>query len=181
MTKLFSLIPTDLDRSLMDITSRIKYDHFEQDIQEVLTTLQTKETEIENREGGWFIMRIIPYRTRENVIDGVVLTFTDITRLKHLGDQLQEALNYAQGIVETVREPLIVLDGNLKVQSANKSFYQTFRTTPPETEGRLIYELGNAQWTSPGCGNYWRRFYARIMCSRTSRWSTIFPASGSAP
>ena len=118
--KLFSLIPTDLDRSLTDITSRIKYDRLEQDAQEVLATLQTKEMEIETREGGWFTMRIMPYRTRENVIAGVVLTFTDITRLKHLGQQLQGALHYAQGIVETVREPLMVLNGDLKVQSANQ-------------------------------------------------------------
>jgi len=149
VTRLFNLIPTDLDRSLMDITSRIKYDHLEQDAQEVLATLQTKEVEIESREGGWFTMRIMPYRTRENVIDGVVLTFTDITRLKHLGDKLQKALNYAQGIVETVREPLLVLDGDLKMQSASRSFYQTFKTTPPETVGRLIYDLGNAQWDIP--------------------------------
>ena len=149
VTKLFNLIPTDVDRSLTDITSRIKYDRLEQDAQEVLATLQTKEMEIETREGGWFTLRIMPYRTRENVIAGVVLTFTDITRLKHLGQQLQGALDYAQGIVETVREPLMVLDGNLKVQSANKSFYQTFQTTPPETEGRLIYDLGNAQWDIP--------------------------------
>jgi two-component system CheB/CheR fusion protein len=91
----------------------------------------------------------MPYRTRNNVIDGVVLTFTDITRLKHLGDQLQDALNYAQGIIETVREPLLVLDGGLKVQSANHSFYQVFKTTPPETEGRRIYDLGDAQWDIP--------------------------------
>jgi two-component system CheB/CheR fusion protein len=150
VTRLFNLIPTDIDRSLTDITSRIKYDHLEQDAQEVLATLQTKEVEIESREGGWFTMRIMPYRTRENVIDGVVLTFTDITRLKHLGDQLQGALmNYAQGIVDTVREPLLVLDGDLKMQSANHSFYQTFKTTPPETEGRLIYDLGNGQWDIP--------------------------------
>jgi len=149
VTRLFNLIPTDLDRSLMDITSRIKYDHLEQDAQEVLATLQTKEMEIETREGGWFTMRMMPYRTRENVIDGVVLTFTDITRLKHLGDKLQKALNYAQGIVETVREPLLVLDGDLKMQSASRSFYQTFKTTPPETVGRLIYDLGNAQWDIP--------------------------------
>jgi two-component system CheB/CheR fusion protein len=121
----------------------------EQDAQEVLATLQTKEMEIETREGGWFTMRIMPYRTRENVIDGVVLTFMDITRLKHLGDQLQGALNFAQGIIETVREPLMVLNSDLKMQSANRSFYQTFKTTPPETEGRLIYDLGNAQWDIP--------------------------------
>jgi two-component system CheB/CheR fusion protein len=149
VTKLFSLIPTDVDRSLTDITSRIKYDHLYQDAQEVLATLQTKEVEIETREGKWYSMRIMPYRTRRNLIDGVVLTFTDITRLKHLGDQLQEALHYAQGIVETVRAPLMVLNRDLKVQSANRSFYQTFQTTPPETEGRQIYELGNSQWDIP--------------------------------
>jgi len=149
MTRLFNLSPKDIDRSLTDITSRIKSDHLEPDVQEVLATLQTKEVEIETREGGWFTMRIMPYRTRENVIDGVVLTFTDITRLKHLGDQLQGALNYAQGIVETVREPLMVLNSDLKVQSANCSFYETFKTTPPETEGRLIYDLGNSQWDIP--------------------------------
>jgi two-component system CheB/CheR fusion protein len=149
VTRLFNLIPTDLDRSLTHITSRIKYDHLEQDAQEVLSTLQTKEVEIETREGGWFTMRVMPYRTRENVIDGVVLTFTDITRLKHLGDQLQEALDYAQGIVETVREPLMVLNSDLVVQSANRSFYQTFQTMPPSTEGRRIYDLGNGQWDIP--------------------------------
>jgi two-component system CheB/CheR fusion protein len=149
VTRLFNLIPKDLDRSLTHITSRIKYDHLEQDAQEVLATLQTKEVEIETREGGWFTMRIMPYRTRENVIDGVVLTFTDITRLKALGDQVQEALNYAQGIVETVREPLLVLDGDLKIKSANRSFYQTFQTTRPSTEGRLIYDLGDGQWDIP--------------------------------
>ncbi len=76
-------------------------------------------------------------------------TLSDITRLKHLEQHLQETLSYAQGIVETVREPLMVLNSDLKVQSANRSFYQTFQTTPPETEGRLIYDLGNGQWDIP--------------------------------
>jgi two-component system, chemotaxis family, CheB/CheR fusion protein len=114
-----------------------------------MATLQTKEMDIETREGGWFTLRIMPYRTQEDVIDGVVLTFADITRLKHLENQLQGALHYAQAIVETVREPLLVLDTELKVQSANHAFYHTFQTTPIETEGRLIYKLGNGQWDIP--------------------------------
>jgi two-component system, chemotaxis family, CheB/CheR fusion protein len=149
MTTLFNLIPTDIDRSLTDITSRFNYDHLTQDAQEVLTTLQSKEMEMETRSGAWFNMRILPYRTREHVIEGVVITFTDITRLKHLGDRLQEALDYAQGIVETVREPIMVLTEDLRVRSANSSFYRTFKTTPSETEGRRIYELGNGQWDLP--------------------------------
>jgi PAS domain S-box-containing protein len=57
--------------------------------------------------------------------------------------------NYAQNIVDTVREPLLILDATLRVQSANRAFYQTFHVSPVETEGRLIYELGNGQWDIP--------------------------------
>src|SRR3954451_24774021 len=57
--------------------------------------------------------------------------------------------NYAQNIVDTVREPLLILDATLRVQSANRAFYQTFHVSPLETEGRLIYELGNGQWDIP--------------------------------
>ncbi len=56
---------------------------------------------------------------------------------------------YAQDIVETVREPLLMLDKNLRVQSANRAYYQTFQVSPEETENRLIYELGNGQWDTP--------------------------------
>ena len=59
------------------------------------------------------------------------------------------ALDYFKNIVETVREPLVVLDSDLRVQGASRSFYQTFNVTRLETEGRLIYELGDRQWDIP--------------------------------
>jgi len=59
---------------------------------------------------------------------------------------VEEAREYAEGIVETVREPLVVLDAELRVISANPSFYRTFKVAPEESEGRLIYELDNRQW-----------------------------------
>src|SRR5689334_21878222 len=62
---------------------------------------------------------------------------------------VEDIQNYAQNIVDTVREPLLILDAALRVQSANRAFYQTFQVTPGETEGRLIYELGNGQWDIP--------------------------------
>src|SRR5437763_6258489 len=65
---------------------------------------------------------------------------------KPLAEDIQ---NYAQNIVDTVREPLLILDATLRVQSANRAFYQTFHVSPGETEGRLIYELGNGQWDIP--------------------------------
>ncbi|MDX6712959.1 MAG: hypothetical protein QOH96_3975, partial [Blastocatellia bacterium] len=59
------------------------------------------------------------------------------------------ALDYFQNIVETVREPLVILDSDLRVQGASRSFYTAFRVTKGETEGRLIYELGDRQWDIP--------------------------------
>jgi PAS domain S-box-containing protein len=62
---------------------------------------------------------------------------------------VQEAREYAESIVNTVREPLVILDADLRVVFANRSFYQTFQVSPKETERRLIYELGNRQWDIP--------------------------------
>src|SRR5450755_728785 len=59
---------------------------------------------------------------------------------------VEDIQNYAQNIVDTVREPLLIPDTTLRVQSANRAFYQTFHVSPGETEGHLIYELGNGQW-----------------------------------
>lgn len=61
----------------------------------------------------------------------------------------ERARTYAENIVDTVRQPLLVLDAELRVQSANRSFYQAFRVTPQETEGKPLYELGNGQWDIP--------------------------------
>ena len=101
-------------------------------------------------------MRVLPYRTADNVIDGVVMTFADITAIKQLeeslGEQqaeLQAARDYAENIIATIREPLVVLDGELRIVSASRSFYETFQVTPAETEGRLLYEIGQRQWDIP--------------------------------
>jgi two-component system CheB/CheR fusion protein len=69
--------------------------------------------------------------------------------LGRVNESLQEAYDYAQAIVETVREPLIVLDDKLRVQSANQAFYKTFDITPKETENCLFFDLENRQWDIP--------------------------------
>jgi PAS domain-containing protein len=71
------------------------------------------------------------------------------TDLKKAERAVQETREYAESIVETVREPLLVLDADLKIISANHSFYQTFKVIPEETKGQLLYDLGNGQWDIP--------------------------------
>ena len=144
--KVIHLIQTDVGRPLGHVVSNlVSYDELAQDAQRVLDTLVPKEREVQSEGGDWYLMRILPYRTLQNVIQGVVLTFVNITDLR----AIKAARDYAESILETVREPLVILDANLRVISANRSFYQTFQVKPEETGGQLLYDLGNRQWDIP--------------------------------
>ena len=79
----------------------------------------------------------------------LVLAMEDVTERRRVEADLKAIGTYAQDIVDTVREPLLMLDTTLRVQSANRAFYQTFHVSPEETENHLIYELGNGQWDIP--------------------------------
>ena len=94
---------------------------------------------------------MLPYRTRDNLIGGVVLTFMDITVRKEAEHAMwtSRLLDFAGTFAYTAREPFLILDGDLKVITANPAFYSAFKTTPAETEGRLVYALGNRQWDIP--------------------------------
>jgi signal transduction histidine kinase/CheY-like chemotaxis protein len=79
----------------------------------------------------------------------LVLAMEDVTERRRSEADLKAIETYAQNIVDTVREPLLILDTTLRVRSGNRAFYQTFQVSPKETEHRLIYELGNGQWDIP--------------------------------
>lgn len=98
-------------------------------------------------------MTVKPYKTVDNRIDGVLMTLVDISDIKRSLLKITSAYDYANAIVETVREPLLVLSSDLRVITANKSFYDNSLTTPGETENRFIYELGNRQWDRPELRN----------------------------
>jgi PAS domain-containing protein len=79
----------------------------------------------------------------------LVLAMEDVTERRRAESELKAIETYAQNIVDTVREPLLILDTTLRVRSGNRAFYQTFQVSLEETENRLIYELGNGQWDIP--------------------------------
>jgi two-component system CheB/CheR fusion protein len=115
----------------------------------VLDSLIPYERELRTARGAWYLTRIHPYRTLDNVINGVVLTFTDIGKRVAAEAMEKQARDLAEGIVNTVREPLLVLGSALQVVSASRSFYRAFHVAPEDTVGRPIYELGNRQWDIP--------------------------------
>lgn len=146
--KVIKFIDSDVGRAIGDLASKLKYGHLEQDGRAVLQNLVPKELEVQTHDGAWYFMRIAPYRTAHNVIDGLVITFVDIDRLKEV-EKLAEAGDLAKNVVETVRHPLLVLDENLRVIIANPTFYKLFRLTPEEVEQQPICQLSGGAWDIP--------------------------------
>ena len=95
---------------------------------------------------GFRVMLLSARRLRADLI---LLAMEDVTDRRRAQGLLSQIETYAQDVVDTVREPLLILDGTLRVHSANRAFYQTFHVVPEETERRLVYELGNGQWDIP--------------------------------
>ena len=147
--QLFNLILSDVGRPISDIRVDITLPEFETLIAEVISTLDVQEREVQSSDGRWYQLRIRPYRTAENVIDGAVIALIDIDDIKRTQRQLEMSRLYAERIVETVREPLVVLGEKLKVMRANQAFYETFQTAADETKGRSLFELSNGQWNIP--------------------------------
>ena len=144
--KLIRLIPSDIGRPIGDLASNLRYQALAADAREVLHSLKPREKELRTRDGSWRNMRITPYRTTNNVIDGLVLTFVDINRVKLAERLANAAQTYAENIVDTVREPLLILDKDLRVVSANRSYYRMFHTRPAQVEKLLFSEINGGAW-----------------------------------
>jgi two-component system CheB/CheR fusion protein len=148
-TKLINLISTDIGRPLKDIVSNLEYDDLINDVKQVIDRLIFKEKEVHTKDGKWYFARIMPYKTSKSIIDGAVLTFVDINEQKKAQNVIKHSLDYVEGIVNTVREPLVVLDDEMRIKSTNKSFYEKFKVSEEQTKGKLLYNVGNHQWDIP--------------------------------
>jgi two-component system CheB/CheR fusion protein len=147
--EVFHMIPTDVGRPLADLVPSLAYERLMDDAREVLRTLTPCERVLHSAEDTWYTMRILPYRTVKDAIGGLVLTFVDVTRTKQAESLLTQARDYFESIVETLREPLLVLDADLRVVSANRAFYRAFDLLPAEVEGHLPWELAGGAWSTP--------------------------------
>ena len=108
----------------------------------------------------------------------LVLAMEDVTERRRSEADLKAIETYAQNIVDTVREPLLILDTTLRVRSANRAFYQTFQVSLEETENRLIYELGNGQWDIPVLRNLLEDIVPLSSVFNDFEWEHDFPAIG---
>lgn len=152
--KIANLIDTDINRPLEDIATKLESQGLVGSIRQVLDTLVGLKTEVVTKDGEWYQLNILPYRTMEDRIDGAVLTFSSIAAQKRaqqeltlLGQKIQEqGWDFAKNIVDSLREALLILDQGLNVQLANPVFYKTFHLRPEETLHRSFWELDKIPW-----------------------------------
>ena len=147
--KQLNLMASDVGRPFGHVRHNLAVPDLDSFITEVIDNVRAQEREIQDKDGRWFSLRVRPYMTADNRVDGAVLVLVDINDLKRSELAVAAAREYAENIIATMREPLVVLDSDLRVESVNRAFYRTFGATASETLGRYIYELGDHQFDIP--------------------------------
>lgn len=156
ISNIMNLLPTDVGRPIKDISTKLQNGNLALEARRVLENLNTKVKEVQTVDGYWYLVRIIPYRTMDSKIDGVVITFIDIDfqkkaqdKLSDLSSQLEGNLRFVEAVVNTIGQPILVLDEKLNVIMVNHAFTDAFQVKKGETIGEKIYDLGHKQWDIP--------------------------------
>lgn len=147
--KAFNILPSDIGRPITDIRSKIEVPDLERVILHVIDSLSPTIREVRDAQGHWHSMEVRPYRTVENKIDGVVMVLIDIDGQKRAAEQDRKAREFYEALIDTMPQPFLILDSDLRVIRANRAFFQTFHLEAKETERKLVYQLGNGQWNIP--------------------------------
>ncbi len=135
---LFNVIASDVGRPLADLTRQFEDSDLLPDARAVLASHAPVRREVKAADGGWFMRGMLPYRSDDSSIEGVVITFAGISEMKAAEREIEAARAYLDSIIATIRQPLVVLDEELRVISASSSFHRIFSVKPEELIGRHL-------------------------------------------
>jgi two-component system CheB/CheR fusion protein len=155
---LFRVIATDIGRPLADLTALATDPDLIANARMVLSTVAPVGREIEAENGAWYMRRILPYRTQDNRIEGVVITLADISEMKAAEGEIQAARAYSESIIDTIRQPLVVLDDELCVVSANRSFCRMFALAAEDVTDKPLGTIAGRHGDASGL----RAFLAEV-------------------
>jgi len=143
ITSVIRLLASDIGRPISDFSAKLQYPNFRQDLERVGQTLSPLEVQVQTQDQHWYLMRVSPYRTSDNFIDGVVVTFTNIDIIKDLEGQLGTSLLYADALLEKMLDAMVVFDQELRLITANQPFYQLLHTSFLRAQGEQLVRVGN--------------------------------------
>lgn len=146
---LLALVDTDVGRPVTHFAWKVEDGDLLRDAEMVLQKLTGIDAEVRSSAGRWYLRRVLPYRTQDDRIAGVVIAFVDITDRKLAQDAINEARLFAEAIINTVRHPVVVLDADLRVQSINPAFCEAFNCPADECKDHLLNELDHGAWDIP--------------------------------
>jgi two-component system CheB/CheR fusion protein len=144
--KILNLIPSDLDRSIAHINPNIDCPNLAELIVECMDTVTPIERDCRDRQGRWYALRIRPYKTLDNKIEGAVLALFDIDVLKRSEQSAQRAQAFADGLLEGSSEPVALLERDFRINKVNGAFAALFGARPADLIGRSLGAIGGASW-----------------------------------
>ncbi|QBE65566.1 CheR family methyltransferase [Pseudoduganella lutea] len=168
---IFSIIPTDIGRSLLDITHRLDYDQLAGDVSSTFETLRPVEREVRSNEGRYYIVRLLPYRTTEDKIEGAVMTFFDITGRREAEEQVRSGEMWMRLVAETTNDfAIIALDDDGFVTGWNKGAERNFGWTEQEMLGKSLDVIFTPEDRAEGAPEDERRRAAEEGRAEDERW-----------
>ena len=140
---LFNVIASDVGRPLADLTRRFEDCDLLPDARAVLASHVPIRREVKADDDSWFMRGMLPYRSEDGEVEGLVITFAGISEIKAAEREIEVARAYLDSIIATIRQPLVVLDEELRVISASSSFHRIFSVKPEDLIGRPLLAAGD--------------------------------------
>lgn len=150
--RVVNLIQGDVGRPIGHLVPKFRFDGLAEEAARVQRSMRPFEREVETNSGEWYQLRIIPYRASDNVLDGVVITFVDIQRMKQMSDEMlsaREMFDQIESILDMTFEPTLVLGPDWRVLSANSAFLRAFGSRRDSIAGRKLFEIEKNRWDIP--------------------------------
>lgn len=147
--RMMNLRAADIGRPISDVRLNLDSGDLEPLLRDVMETLTPREAQVTDREGKSYLLRVRPYRTNENKIEGVVLVLVDIEQLRRHQLALEQSHAFSQTVLERVQVPLTVVDSEFRICSVNEAFCQLSGLRREDLKGRSLPELAGELWRLP--------------------------------